>query len=92
LFYNKLKVLDISNFNINKLRESLEMFTFCSSLENLNISNLNLSHVYKLSGMFIGCSKLKELNVTNFITNNIEYLLFGIPEHLKKSIIKKYKS
>lgn len=73
LFYDmqKLKSIDLSNFNTSKVTGMAEMFYNCNSIEKLDLSNLKTDKVTRMTRMFSGCSKLSNLDLSNFNTSNV---------------------
>ena len=76
-----LNELDLSNFNINNVKDMRYMFNNCSSLIELKIPDLDIGNKIKTSYMFNGCDLLKnyyifiwKFNVKSFMIN----LLFTI--------------
>ena len=63
MFYGckSLKVLDLSNFNTNKVTNMNYMFYNCSSLKELNINNFNTKNLMEKDKIFGGCSNLNEI-------------------------------
>ena len=49
---SSLTSLNLSNFNINNVKDMSYMFFFCSSLTSLNLSNFNTNNVNYMSGKF----------------------------------------
>ena len=52
---SSLKEINLSNFNINNVKDMSDMFYECSSLKELNISNFNTNNVKDMRYMFSGC-------------------------------------
>ena len=67
----KLKTLNISNFDTNKVTNMSTMFNACMNLTELNISNFDTGNVTDMSLMFSFCSNLATLNLSNFDTRNV---------------------
>ena len=57
MFYNcsKLKEINISNFNIDKLISADCMFYRCKSLSHLNLSSFNNKHKINMKYMLYDC-------------------------------------
>ena len=73
---DKLKTIDLSNFDTSQVTSMYEAFYQCE-VESLNISNLDTSKVTNMSQMFNGCSNLKSLDLSNFDTSkvtNMDYM------------------
>ena len=66
--------LDLSNFNISKIKNMNAMFWKCSSLISLDLSNFITIHTENMGTVFSFCSNLKNLNISNFITNNTKIM------------------
>ena len=55
-FYcQRLKKVDLSHFQGQKLKSVREMFNGCELMESINLSNLNLQNVTDMRNMFSGC-------------------------------------
>ena len=55
---SKLKELNLSNFNTDKVTNMSYIFSGCSSLKELNLNNFNTNNVIDMSNMFSECSSL----------------------------------
>ena len=56
---SSLKELDLSNFNINKIKNIIGMFSFCYSLKELNLSNFNTNKIREIDCL-PGCDSLEK--------------------------------
>ena len=54
--YSSLKELNLSNFNINKVKDMSWLLCGCSSLEELNLPDFSITNLSNMRGMFSGCS------------------------------------
>ena len=74
--------IDLSNFDISKVKDISKMFFNCTSLASLNLSNFKTSLVKDMSYMFYACQSLISLNLSKFNTlevinmNNMFFNLF----------------
>ena len=68
---NKIKKLDLSEFNTSNVANMYGMFYYCKSLTNLDLSNFNTSKVTDMSSMFQSCTSLTSLYLSNFNTSNV---------------------
>lgn len=86
---NKLKTIDLSNFNTSKVTNMYHMFSSCSKLTSLNLSNFNTSNVTDMGYMFYSLYNLKTLNLSNFDTNKVTVAreMFESCRNLKTLII-----
>lgn len=75
---DKLKTIDLSNFDTSQVTSMYEAFYQCE-VESLNISNLDTSKVTNMSQMFNGCSNLTSLDLSNFDTSKVTnmFLMFS---------------
>jgi len=62
----KLKSLDLSSFETNKVTDMEKMFASSSALVSLNLRNFDTSSVPIIMRMFNGCTNLKLLNLKSF--------------------------
>ena len=53
---SSLKELNLSNFNINKVKDMGWLLCGCSSLEELNLPYFSITNLSNMRGMFSGCS------------------------------------
>ena len=70
----KGKILDLSNFDTNKVTNMDGMFYGCYSLASLDLSNFNTSNVTNMNGIFQECSSLTSLDLSSFDTSNVTYM------------------
>jgi len=73
MFYNcqKLRQINLSNFNTKNVTSMNKMFSGCSSLKKIDLSTFNTNKVKNMGEMFKGCSNLASLNLSNFRTNKV---------------------
>lgn len=57
--------LDISNWDVSKVINMSEMFSWCSNLQELNLSNWDMTNVSNTDRMFDACRKLHTLRLDN---------------------------
>ena len=62
----KLKSLDLSSFETNKVIDMEKMFILSSALVSLDLRNFNTSSVPNIMRMFNECTNLKLLNLKSF--------------------------
>lgn len=67
MFYNceKLKDINVSNFDISKCINLTELFAKCKSLERLDLRAFNTKNILDMRYMFEECKNLKEVKVSN---------------------------
>ncbi|EAF4529365.1 BspA family leucine-rich repeat surface protein, partial [Listeria monocytogenes serotype 1/2a] len=82
----KLKKLDVSNFDTSSATAMVQMFRNCSALEKLDVSNFNTSLVTDMRAMFAGCTSLEVLDVSNFDTSSVTNMaaMFSDNEKVEK--------
>ena len=74
----KIKNLDLSSFNTNKVTNMSSMLYECSSLKEINLSSFNTDKVTNMSGMFdemptfskLICKDKKLIKIFNQKKNN----------------------
>ena len=69
---NKIKEIDLSNFDTSNVKNMENMFNYCNDLEKINFINFETSQVTNMKGMFLGCKKIKSLDLSNFQTSSVE--------------------
>jgi len=58
-YKNKLTKIDISAWDVSKVKSMVEMFAGCKNLESIgDISDWKIESLTDITGMFYGCSKL----------------------------------
>ena len=68
----KLKELDVSGFQVEKVKDHsiASVFSGCSSLTTLDVSGWNTGSVTDFGNMFYNCAKITSLNVSKFDLSN----------------------
>lgn len=61
-----LEVLDLSYFDISRVKNFSNMFANCKSLTELNLDSFDTSSVENFDSMFLQCVNLKTLNINHF--------------------------
>ena len=75
LFFDndKIKNLDVSNFNTENVENMEAIFLSCENLEYLDLGNWNTKNVKSMKQLFCGCDNLKEIKgVENLDVSNVE--------------------
>ena len=67
-----LILINLDNFNTNKVTNMSYLFKGCYSLASINLSNFNTNNVNYMSSMFENCYLLASLNIENFNCDNIK--------------------
>ena len=67
----KVKILNLTNFETSNVVDMSSMFSGCSQLAMLDVSNFNTGEVTNMASMFKNCELLKDINVANFNTENV---------------------
>lgn len=68
---NKLKSLDLSNFDTSGIENMNDMFSNLDKLESIDLSSFELVNVKSLDRMFSGCENLTNLDLSSFYTPNL---------------------
>ena len=73
MFYEcrDLSLLDVSDFNTEKVTDMSGMFYECISLKLLDVAKFNTANVKSMSNMFYRCNNLDLLDVSDFNTANV---------------------
>ena len=71
-YCEKLKSLNLSNFDNSKVTNMFQMFCGCLELEYLDLSNFGTNEVTNVTSMFLNCRSLRSLNLSSFNTSKIE--------------------
>lgn len=69
---NKRWTLDISNWNLYRVRNMGLMFGRCETLIELNLSNFDTANVTNMYGMFSECKLIEKLDLSSFNVGNVE--------------------
>ena len=68
---DKLKTIDLSEFDTSQVTSMYEAFYQCSNLTSIDLTNVNTSKVTDMYMMFKECTNLTSLDVSNFDTSNV---------------------
>ena len=68
---DKLKTLDLSEFDTSQVTSMYEAFYDCNKLEEINLTNVDTSNVTDMTLMFYKCKSLTSLDVSNFDTSKV---------------------
>lgn len=68
---DKLKTIDLSNFDTSQVTSMYEAFYQCSNLTSIDLTNVNTSKVTDMEMMFYGCNNLTSLDISNFDTSKL---------------------
>lgn len=90
--YEKLKAIDLSNFNTENVTTMRSMFNGCGHITELNLSTFNTQNVEDMQYMFYKCAKIKELDIAHFKTENCTNLsyTFGYCYELESVNVKDW--
>ena len=68
---DKLKTLDLSEFDTSQVTSMYEAFYQCSNLTSIDLTNVNTSKVTDMEMMFYYCRKLESVDLSGFDTSNV---------------------
>ena len=68
---DKLKTIDLSNFDTSQVTSMYEAFIQCSNLLSIVLTNVDTSKVTNMQSMFNGCSGLTSLDLSSLDTSNV---------------------
>ena len=73
LFYTceKIKEIDLSNYNSKDSSSTYRMFRDCIELTSIKFGNFNTANVLNFEAMFKNCTSLKKINVSSFDTSKV---------------------
>ena len=77
---DKLKTLDLSEFDTSQVTSMYEAFYQCSNLTSIDLTNVNTSKVTDMEMMFYYCRKLESVDLSGFDTSNVtlfERMFYG---------------
>ena len=77
---DKLKTLDLSEFDTSQVTSMIEAFYQCSNLTSIDLTNVNTSKVTNMEMMFYRCGKLESVDLSGFDTSNVtlfECMFYG---------------
>lgn len=73
-YCERLKTLDVSNFDTSNVNNMAYMFYDCNSLKTLDVNNFDTSKVTGMNNMFSTCTSLTTLDLSNFNTSKVTYM------------------
>ncbi len=93
-FCQKLKSIDLSDFNTRNVTDMSGMFEYCTSLTELDLSSFHTHSLTNISHMFENCHNLTTINLSNFDTSNVEGMqgVFSQCKSLKKLDLKSFET
>lgn len=68
---DKLKTIDLSNFDTSQVTSMYEAFYQCSNLTSIDLINVDTDNVTNMNSMFGLCYNLTSIDVSNFNTSNV---------------------
>ena len=68
---DKLKTIDLSEFDTSQVTSMYEAFFQCSNLTSIDLTNVNTSKVTDMTLMFYSCGKLESVDLSGFDTSNV---------------------
>ena len=77
---DKLKTIDLSEFDTSQVTSMYEAFYQCSNLTSIDLTNVNTSKVTDMDMMFYSCGKLESVDLSGFDTSNVtlfERMFYG---------------
>ena len=77
---DKLKTIDLSEFDTSQVTSMYEAFFQCSNLTSIDLTNVNTSKVTDMEMMFYSCGKLESVDLSGFDTSNVtlfERMFYG---------------
>ena len=77
---DKLKTIDLSEFDTSQVTSMYEAFYQCSNLTSIDLTNVNTSKVTDMEMMFCSCGKLESVDLSGFDTSNVtlfERMFYG---------------
>ena len=77
---DKLKTLDLSEFDTSQVTSMYEAFYQCTNLTSIDLTNVNTSKVTDMEMMFYSCGKLETVDLSGFDTSNVtlfERMFYG---------------
>ena len=92
---NKLKEINLSNFNTENVKNMNRMFKDCYSINYLPINNFNTGKAEEMKEMFYNCKSLKNIDLSNFNTSkvqNMTSMFVGCPNEIIAKIKNSYKN
>ena len=70
-YYDRIRTLDLSQFDTSNVTGMYAMFENCFGLQTLKLSGWNTANVTTMNSMFGGCQSLTALNLSHFNTANV---------------------
>lgn len=69
---SKLKSVDLTYMNLQKVEDMDNMFYYCLALKTIYLKGLNTSNVKNMKSMFELCRSLEHLDLSSFNTQNVK--------------------
>ncbi len=90
----KLKALDLSNFDTSDVEDFSLVFYQCYNLKSLNLNGWNTSNATNMKWMFLGCSSLQNIDLSMFDTSKVTDMdkLFSGCSSLEKLDLSNWKT
>ena len=89
-----MESINLSNFNLQNVKDMRSMFGGCASLKSIDLSPLNVKKVENISGLFSNCFSLETIGFSNFNTENVKDMsdLFSFCHNLKNIDLSKFNT
>ena len=90
----KLKNINLSTWDVSKVKDMSDMFYGCGSLEYLNVSGWNTKSLKSTDHMFCQCVSLKNLDVSKWDTSSAIYMcqMFEMCTSLKQLDVSHFNT
>ena len=75
-----LKILDVSSFNTENIKDLSHMFYRCGNLTFINISNFYINNSVDINYIFSGCGNLIFIDISSFDINNYKNIYGDLPK------------
>ncbi len=87
-----IQSMDLRNLDTSKVKNMMDMFSFCNNLTSLDVSNFDTRNVTTMYEMFGYCKKLENIDVSNFDTQNVTDMgrMFDYCNSLKMIDLSKF--
>ena len=70
--YTQFKYIDVSNWDVNNIKNMSHLFCYCWEIKELNLSNWDVSNVEDMNNMFWGCESLKLLDLSKWDVSKVK--------------------
>lgn len=72
VYRNESSTLDLSHWDVSRVKDMSNMFYACTKLETLNVANWDVSNAQDMTGMFNRNEKLKDVDISAWDVSSVQ--------------------